>query len=292
MGMADVRFSGVIETAHGQLDLSGRTLVMGILNVTPDSFSDAGRFAGAEAAVAQAERMLAEGADILDIGGESTRPGAQEVPASEQVRRIVPVIERVRAGHPAAILSVDTRSAAVAEAGLEAGADIINDVSALEYDPAMAEVVARHRVPVILMHMKGTPETMLQEAQYGDVVAEVIEHLRRRVAALEAAGIERGRMIIDPGVGFAKNTFHNLEVLRRVGEFHGLGLPVMVGPSRKRFIGNVLGVEDAEQRLYGTLAAVTVCAQAGVQIVRVHNVGPARQVAEVMEAIRRPERYQ
>lgn len=290
--MADVRFSGVIETAHGQLDLSGRTLVMGILNVTPDSFSDAGRFAGAEAAVAQAERMLAEGADILDIGGESTRPGAQEVPASEQVRRIVPVIERVRAGHPAAILSVDTRSAAVAEAGLEAGADIINDVSALEYDPAMAEVVARHRVPVILMHMKGTPETMLQEAQYGDVVAEVIEHLRRRVAALEAAGIERGRMIIDPGVGFAKNTFHNLEVLRRVGEFHGLGLPVMVGPSRKRFIGNVLGVEDAEQRLYGTLAAVTVCAQAGVQIVRVHNVGPARQVAEVMEAIRRPERYQ
>jgi dihydropteroate synthase len=290
--MAETRFNGAIETAHGQLELSGRTLVMGILNVTPDSFSDGGQFAGAEAAIAQAERMLAEGADILDVGGESTRPGAQEVPASEQVRRIVPVIEQVRARHPAAIVSVDTRSAAVAEAALAAGADIVNDVSALEHDPAMAGVVARRRVPVILMHMKGIPETMLQEAQYGDVVVEVIAYFRQRVAELEAAGIERGRMIIDPGIGFAKNTFHNLEVLRRVEEFHGLGVPVMVGPSRKRFIGNVLGVEDAEQRLYGTLAAVAVCAQAGVQIVRVHDVGPARQVTEVVEAIWRPKRYQ
>lgn len=289
--MAEERFGGVIETGHGRLDLSGRMLVMGILNVTPDSFSDGGRFAGVEVAVAQAERMLAEGADILDIGGESTRPGAEEVEASEQLRRIGPVIERLRARHPAAIVSVDTRSAVVAAAALEAGADIINDVSALRHDPAMAGVVARSGAPVVLMHMKGTPKTMLQEARYGDVVAEVIADLRQRVAELEAAGIERGRMVVDPGIGFAKNTYHNLDVLRRLEEFHSLGLPVMVGPSRKRFIGHVLGLEDAAQRLYGTLAAVAACAQAGVQIVRVHDVGPARQVAEVMEAIRRPERY-
>jgi dihydropteroate synthase len=289
--MGKARFGGVIETAHGPLDLSGRMLVMGILNVTPDSFSDGGRFAGADAAIAQAERMLAEGADILDVGGESTRPGAQEVPAAEQVRRIVPVIERVRAGHTRAIVSVDTRSAAVAEAALAAGADIINDVSALRHDPGMVELTARRAVPVVLMHMKGTPQTMVREAEYKDVVGEVIEFFGWRIAELEAAGVERTRMIIDPGIGFAKNTFHNLEVMRRVGEFHTLGLPVIVGPSRKRFIGQVLGIEAADQRLYGTLGAVAVCAQAGVQIVRVHDVRPARQVAEIVQAIGEPGKY-
>ena len=264
---------------------------MGILNVTPDSFSDGGRYAGTEAAIAQAERMLAEGADILDVGGESTRPGAEEVPAAEQVRRIVPVIERVRAGHAKAIVSVDTRSAAVAEAALEAGADIINDVSALRHDPGMVGVAVRRGVPVVLMHMKGTPQTMVSEAEYEDVVGEVIEFFRRRAGELEAAGVERSRMIIDPGIGFAKNTFHNLEVMRRVGELHALGLPVMVGPSRKRFIGQVLGVKEAEERLYGTLGAVAACGLAGVQIVRVHDVGPARQVAEIVRAIGEPGRY-
>jgi dihydropteroate synthase len=201
------------------------------------------------------------------------------------------VIERVRSGHPKAIVSVDTRNAAAAEAALDAGADMINDVSALQYDSAMAGVVARRAVPVVLMHMKGTPQTMVREAEYEDVVGEVMEYFRRRAGELEAAGVERPRMIIDPGIGFAKNTFHNLEVMRRVGEFHALGLPVMVGPSRKRFIGQVLGVEEADERLYGTLGAVAVCAQAGVQIVRVHDVGAARQVAEIVQAIRQPGKY-
>ncbi len=290
--MSQTRFSGTIDTPHGRLDMTGRSLVMGILNVTPDSFSDGGRFAAAGAAVPQAERMLAEGADILDIGGESTRPGAADVPAEEQLRRIVPVIERLRSGHPDAILSVDTRSAAVAAEALDVGVDIVNDVSALQHDPAMAAVVAGRGVPVVLMHMKGTPGTMLQEAHYENVVAEVIEYFRQRVAQLETAGIERSRMIIDPGIGFAKNTFHNLEVLRRVEQLHVLGLPVMVGPSRKRFIGNVLGIEAADQRLCGTLAVVALCALAGVQIVRVHDVVPARQVAQLVHAIRHPEAFQ
>lgn len=289
--MAESRFAGMIETRHGPLDLSGRTLVMGVLNVTPDSFSDGGRFAATQDAVAQAERMLAEGADLLDIGGESTRPGALDVPPEEQMRRILPVIEHVRKAHPRAILSVDTRRAAVAEAALDAGADIINDISALQHDPAMVSLLARCDVPVVLMHMKGTPATMLQEAHYRDVVTEVVDYFRRRVVDLAAAGLDRSRMVLDPGIGFAKNTFHNLEVLRRIREFGELGLPLLAGPSRKRFIGQVLGLENPDERLYGTLAAVAVCAQAGVQIVRVHDVRPARQVVEVVWAIRHPERY-
>ena len=290
--MRESRFTGTIETPNGLLDFSGRTLVMGILNITPDSFSDGGRFAGAEAAVAQAERMLEEGADILDVGGESTRPGAEDVPAQEQVRRILPVIERLRGGHPNAILSIDTRDAAVAEAALDAGADLINDISALQHDPAMVPLLAGRDVPVVLMHMKGTPRTMVKEACYHDVVVEVIEYLRRRVSDLAAAGLDPARMVLDPGIGFAKNTFHNLEVMRRIGEFHSLGLPLLVGPSRKRFIGQVLGVSSADERLYGTLAAVAACAQAGVQIVRVHDVKPARQVVEVIHAIQHPEKHQ
>ncbi len=265
---------------------------MGVLNVTPDSFSDGGRFESADDAVAQAERMLAEGADLLDIGGESTRPGARDVPPGEQKRRILPVIERVRAVHPRAILSVDTRVAAVAEAALDTGADIINDVSALQHDPAMVPLLAGRDVPVVLMHMKGTPATMVKDARYQDVVTEVIDYFRRRVADLASGGLARSRMILDPGIGFAKNAFHNLEVLRRIGEFHELGLPLMVGPSRKRFIGHVLGLQNPDDRLYGTLAAVAICAQAAVQIVRVHDVRPARQVVEVMHAIHHPHKYE
>jgi len=286
-----MRFSGELKTLHAPLDLARRTLVMGILNVTPDSFSDGGRFAQADAAVAQADRMLAEGADLLDIGGESTRPGSDEVPADEQLRRILPVIQRVRATHPQAILSIDTRSAVVAEAALDAGADIINDVSALEHDAAMVPLLARRPVPVILMHMKGTPRTMVQEAHYQDVVAEVLDYFRRRIAALSAAGIDSARLIIDPGIGFAKNTFHNLEVLRRLVEFHALGLPVLVGPSRKRFIGHVLNIESPDQRLCGTVAAVALCAQAGVHIVRVHDAAGARHAAEIVWAIQHPDNY-
>jgi dihydropteroate synthase len=290
--MPDTRFTGTIDTPHGPLDLAGRTLVMGILNVTPDSFSDGGRFDATDTAVAQAQRMLTEGADILDVGGESTRPGAAEIEPETQRQRILPVIERIRATHPHATLSIDTRSAAVAAAALDAGADIINDVSALRHDPAMVETLAGRDVPVILMHMKGTPADMLQQARYENVVDEVIDFFRDRTRQLEAAGIDRKRMIIDPGIGFAKNTFHNLEILRRIADFHDVGLPVLVGPSRKRFLGHVLGIDRADQRLYGTLAAVAACAQAGIQIVRVHDVQPARHVVEVIHAIHHSHQYQ
>ncbi len=235
--------------------------------------------------------MLSEGADLLDIGGESTRPGAEAVSADEQIRRILPVIEKIRAAYPSALLSVDTRSAVVARAALDARADIVNDVSALEHDPAMLPLLADRQVPVILMHMKGTPETMVREAHYQDVVGEVIGYFRRRIADLAAAGIAPARMMVDPGIGFAKNTFHNLEILARLREFHVLGTPVLVGPSRKRFIASVLGLAGGDNRLAGTLAAVAVCAQAGVQMVRVHDVGPARQVAEIVQAIRHPNQY-
>lgn len=285
-------FAGTIHTSHGSLELGGSTRLMGVLNITPDSFSDAAQFLPLDAACRQADRMLAEGADLLDIGGESTRPGAADVPADQQIARVIPAIQRIRAAHPQAILSVDTRLAEVAAAALDAGADIINDVSALEHDPAMVQLLAGRKVPVILMHMRGTPATMLQLAKYEDVVTDVVAYFHRRVAVLAAAGIEPSRMILDPGLGFAKNTFHNLEILRRLPELHALGLPILVGPSRKRFIAHVLHVEQPEERLYGTLAAVAVCAQAGVQIVRVHDVAPARQVIDLLRAIRHPEEYQ
>jgi len=285
------RFVGKLETPHGVLDLSGRSLVMGILNVTPDSFSDGGLFVDADAAVRRACEMLAEGADLIDVGGESTRPGADPVPADEQIRRVVPVIRRIRQERPDAIVSIDARCAEVAAAALDAGADMINDVSAMQHDSEMLPLAAERAVPVVLMHMKGTPKTMLQEAVYDDVVTEVIDFLKDRVRAAVEAGLQRERIIVDPGIGFAKQTHHNLEILRRLDEFHSLGLPLLVGPSRKRFIGHVLGIENPRERLFGTLAAVAACCLAGVHIVRVHDVGPARQVAELCDAICNPRRY-
>lgn len=290
--MSDGGYNGQIETPHGLLDLTGRARIMGILNVTPDSFSDGGQFDTADAAIQQAERMLAEGADLLDIGGESTRPGAVEVPADEQLRRILPVLKPIRTRYPDTILSVDTRSAIVARVAIEAGADSINDISALAHDPAMLPLLADGKVPVILMHMRGTPATMLHQAHYQDVVAEVIDYFTKRVAELSSEGIDSSRIILDPGIGFAKNAFHNLEILRRLEEFHSLGLPVMVGPSRKRFIERVLGIDASGDRLYGTLAAVAACIQSGARIVRVHDVAPARQVAEMLHAIQHPQAYE
>jgi len=289
--MAGVRFSGQLQTPHGTLDLAGRTLVMGVLNVTPDSFSDGGEFLDLDAAVARAGAMLAEGADLVDIGGESTRPGSDPVEPAEQIRRVVPVIERIRRLHPRAVLSIDARFAEVVAGALDAGADIVNDISALRHDPRMADLVARRGVPVILMHMKGTPKTMLQEARYDDVVQEVLDFLRQRIEAAGRAGIGRDRILIDPGIGFAKQTADNLEILRRLEEFHALGVPVLVGPSRKRFIGEVLGIAEPKDRLHGTLAAVTACALAGVHIVRVHDVAAARQVVQLCHAIREPARF-
>lgn len=258
--------------------------LMGIVNATPDSFSDGGRFLDPEAAVAQALRLAAEGADLVDLGGESTRPGAPPVPADEELRRVVPVIERLRARGFALPISVDTTKGAVARAALAAGADLVNDVSGLA-DPDLARVVAAARVPAVLMHTRGTPAEMQSRAVYADVVAEVAAELRAVLDRAVAAGVDPASVILDPGVGFAKTAEHNVALLARVGELRALGRPLLVGPSRKSFIGKLTGA-PVEDRVPGTLAAVTACVLAGVELLRVHDVAACRQAALVAAALR------
>jgi dihydropteroate synthase len=257
---------------------------MGIVNATPDSFSDGGRFLEPDAAVAHALRLAADGADLVDVGGESTRPGAPPVPAEEEIRRVVPVVERLRARGFALPISVDTSKAEVARAALAAGADLVNDVRALE-DPELARAVAEAGVPVVLMHMRGSPADMATRATYADVAAEVAEELAASLARAEAAGVSRGRVLLDPGIGFAKAAEHSVEVLARLDVLRALGRPLVVGPSRKSFIGKITGAAPAE-RLPGTLAAVTAAVLAGAEILRVHDVAEARQAALVAAAIR------
>jgi dihydropteroate synthase len=273
----------VIPGASGSLTYAGRALVMGILNTTPDSFSDGGRFLDAEAAVAQAERMAADGADVIDIGGESTRPGSAPVPLEEELRRVVPVVRRL-AKTLSIPLSVDTSKAEVAAQAIDAGASFINDVTALRGDPAMAGVAARSGAGVILMHMQGTPQTMQQHPEYADVIEDIAAALLERVEAAQAAGIARDRLLIDPGLGFGKTLDHNLALMRHLDRFVTLGPPVVLGPSRKSFIGAVLGGAPAGERLAGTLACVALAQQAGVQVVRVHDVKPAVDMLRVLAA--------
>ena len=257
---------------------------MGILNLTPDSFSDGGMLADTAAAVARAQ-VLVRDADLLDLGGESTRPGAEPVPPEVEVARTAPVIRARRAAGIAAPISIDTRNAATARAALAAGADMVNDVSALTHDPAMAEVVAEAGVPVCLMHAQGDPRTMQDDPRYGDVVAEVLEFLSGRVAAAEAAGIARDRIVIDPGIGFGKTLAHNLTLMRALDAFHALGLPVLVGASRKRFIGTITGVAQPAERLAGSLAAALHAAACGVHVVRVHDTAQTRQALTLWAAL-------
>lgn len=267
----------------------GGPFVFGILNCTPDSFSDGGRHLAPDDAIAAGCRMADEGADAIDVGGESTRPGSRPVAPAEQIRRTRRVIAALaeRFGRDGPAISIDTRSAAVAAAALEAGASIINDVSALRADPEMAALAARHGAGVILMHMRGTPADMQVDPVYADVVAEVAAFLRERVEFAQAAGIARERLLVDPGIGFGKTTAHNLELIRRADEFSGLGVPVMVGPSRKRFIREVLDLGPDDDRLMGTAAVVTACVLVGVECLRVHDVVACRQAARMAERIRR-----
>lgn len=278
-----MRFRGrVVEPGAGPF-------VFGVLNVTPDSFSDGGMYVDVADAINAGCRMADAGADVIDVGGESTRPGSAYVSAAEQIRRTQPVIaglaERFRSKGPAIL--IDTRLAEVAQQAADAGASVVNDVSALRDDPAMAKLVAERGLGVILMHMKGTPSDMQAAPVYDDVVAEVCEFLAGRIETALQAGIPRERIIVDPGIGFGKTTEHNLEILRRVGSFRELGVPVLVGPSRKRFIGDVLGIASPRDRMMGTLAAVSACVLAGVECVRVHDVAACRQVVDLCAAIRR-----
>ena len=260
-----------------------RPQIMGILNVTPDSFSDGGRFLDPAAALAQARAMAADGAALLDIGGESTRPGAAEVPVAEEIARTEPVIAALRgAGVP---LSIDTRKAEVARAALAAGAGLVNDVSALTFDAALAGVVAAAGVPLVLMHARGTPATMQEDPVYDDVLLDVYDWLERRIAVAEAAGIARGQIVVDPGIGFGKTAAHNLALIRGLSLFHGLGCPVLLGASRKRFIGTISGEERADRRVAGSLAVALAGAAQGVHLLRVHDVAETRAALALARAI-------
>jgi dihydropteroate synthase len=262
--------------------LGERTLVMGILNVTPDSFSDGGRFDDPAAAVAHAERLIAEGAAILDVGGESTRPGAEPVPVAAELSRVRPVI--LRYAHEPVPVSVDTRHAEVAEACVAAGASIINDVSGFR-DRAMVEVAAGCDAGVIVMHMLGEPLTMQDQPHYDDVVFEVGGYLVAQATMLQAAGVDRKRIALDPGIGFGKTVEHNLELLRRLPELAALGFPLVLGVSRKRFIGAVTGAEEPLDRLGGSIAAALFSAAHGADVLRVHDVAPTVQALAIDRAL-------
>ncbi len=272
----------VVPYPGGQLTLGKRTHVMGILNVTPDSFSDGGEWLDPDRALRRARQMVREGADMVDVGGESTRPGARAVTAAEEIRRVVPVVERLAAEK--ILVSVDTSKAAVARAAFRAGAKILNDVTALRGDRGMARAAADAGVAVVLMHMKGTPRTMQKDPRYGDVVEEISGFFRENLKTAWSAGIERAKIILDPGIGFGKAPEHNLEILRRLDDFRRLGRPLAIGTSRKSFIGRALG-RAVDDRLSGTAATVAAAILRGVDVIRVHDVREMTDVARMTDLL-------
>jgi len=257
---------------------------MGVINVTPDSFADGGLFFDHDAAVSQAQALAAAGADLLDIGGESTRPFSEPVPLEEELRRVIPVITRVRAETPLPI-SIDTYKCQVARAALDAGASIINDISALRFDPDMVHLVREAHVPVILMHMQGTPRDMQANPHYDDLIGEIRAFFQERLDYALGHGLSQDHLVLDPGIGFGKTFQHNLEILNRLGAFLELGCPLLIGPSRKAFLGHVLGGLPPADRDVGTLAALALAVQRGAHFLRVHNVAYARQFFTVWQAI-------
>lgn len=268
------------------LDFSVKTGIMGILNVTPDSFYDGGRYLDPQVAVDRAHQMVAEGVDIIDIGGQSSRPGSDPVSEAEEADRVLPVVQAV-AKSVSVMISVDTYRAAIARAALDAGAHLINDISALRFDPALLGVVAEHRAPLILMHMQGMPRTMQLNPTYEALIDEVFTFLHGRLEAAKSGGIAAERLLIDPGIGFGKGARHNLELLRKLHHFYALGQPLVIGTSRKAFIGWILGAE-VDERLEGTAATVAAAIVHGADIVRVHDVLAMARVARMMDAMVRP----
>ncbi len=259
---------------------------MGILNVTPDSFSDGGRYFDETSAINKALQMVEDGADIIDIGGESTRPGSEPVPVEEELRRILPVIKSI-AGKIKIPVSVDTYKSEIAKRALDAGASMVNDISGLRFDPEMAKVVSDYKVPVVIMHIKGTPKNMQQKPVYDALIPEILEYLSRSITIAREAGISDDIIIIDPGLGFGKTFEHNLEIIHNLHEFTLLGKPILIGPSRKAFIGKILGDVPPDERLEGTAAATAISIMNGANIVRVHNVKEMARVAKVADAIKR-----
>ena len=267
-----------------RLSVGPRPAVMGVLNVTPDSFSDGGRFISPADAVRQAERLAAEGADLIDVGGESTRPGSDPVPEDVELERVLPVVETL-ASRLQVPISIDTRRARVAREAASAGACLVNDVTGLQGDPDMPAAVAETGVGCVIMHMLGEPKTMQAHPQYDNLMADICRHLRRGMQAAHDAGVPDDAVIVDPGIGFGKTLAHNLEILARLGQLRTLGAPVMVGPSRKRFIGDLTGVETPADRVPGTAAACAMAVAAGALLVRVHDVAEVRQALAVAAAV-------
>ena len=261
------------------------TLVMGIVNVTPDSFSDGGKFFSPEVAISHASKLITQGADIIDIGGESTRPGAKPVSESEELKRVIPVIERIRTDNPTILISIDTTKASVAKYAVEAGADIINDVSGLSFDNNMTGIVESLNVPIVIMHMKGNPQNMQLNPKYKDIVNEILDFFKIKIKIAIQSGINRSMIILDPGIGFGKTVDHNFELLSRLNEFNVLELPIMIGPSRKSFIGITLDLPP-EDRVEGTAAAVSAGVMNGASIVRVHDVKSMKRVVRIIEKVR------
>ena len=266
-----------------------RTYVMGVLNVTPDSFSDGGQFNTVETAIAQAQQLLAAGVDMLDIGGQSSRPGAEQIPIEAELRRVVPVIEAIRQNPDhdlaQAVISVDTTQSEVARAAVRAGADLVNDISGGTFDAAMFATVADLGVPIILMHLRGTPKTMQQNTHYGDLMGEIVDFLERQVKTAQAAGLSHSQIAIDPGIGFAKRYPQNLEILREIRQLQGLHCPILIGPSRKSFIGWLLNQPDPQARGWGTAAACCAAIAGGADILRVHDGQAMVEVCKVADAI-------
>ena len=265
------------------LDLSSRTYLMGILNVTPDSFSDGGKFLNPKDAIKQALIMAEQGADIIDVGGESTRPGSDSVPLEEELRRVIPVIEELvkKTDIP---VSIDTCKSEVAARALDSGAEMVNDISALRFDPEMKKIISKYDVPVILMHIKGTPKNMQDNPHYDNVIQEISDYLKESIQMAEDSGIAKDKIIIDPGIGFGKRVRDNLEILRNLNKFTSLGKPILLGLSRKSFIGKVLDL-PLDQRLEGSLAATAVAILNGAKILRVHDVKESKRAAQMVDAI-------
>ncbi len=278
-------FKGMIRLKNQELDCSSRTLVMGVLNVTPDSFSDGGRFYDPVKAIQHGLKLAKDGADIIDVGGESTRPGSEPISAQEEIKRVIPVIEAL-ASEIQVPISIDTYKSEVAARALKAGATILNDISALRFDPQMVKLVAEQNVPVILMHMLGTPKDMQLDPRYEDVVGEILDFLNQRIQWAMSHGVAAEQIIVDPGIGFGKTLEHNLTILKNLSKFGSLGRPILIGTSRKSFIGKILGA-DVDQREDGTAATVALGICNGANIVRVHDVARMVAVVRVTDAVMR-----
>jgi len=261
------------------------TLVMGIVNVTPDSFSDGGEFYSSKDAIAHASKLINEGADIIDIGGESTRPGATEISSSDELKRVIPVIQGIRSNNPDILISIDTTKAIVAKEAVEVGANIINDVSGLSFDSQMPMTVASLNVPIIIMHMKGNPRNMQKNPEYKDLIDEILNYFKERIKIATKAGIDREMIILDPGIGFGKTVEHNFQILSKLNKFNKLELPLLIGPSRKSFIGLTLNLSP-EDRVDGTAATVAIGVNNGARIVRVHDVEKMKRVVIITDRIR------